>query len=289
MQPCLTLSQFASNTSNYLHFSTTLNFQPAAGNHSLDTTLNVKAIVSLQLIESNTVFPLGTSIVCEHSNNLDLYNVSFVHIRGLGFIGCSGFRGELIGQLLIEGTTFLGQTNSNSALELVRSNAKINRSYLTSNQVGNLKTLFVMNLQRGGYPAVLAGGAIILTRSNIEIIESSFIQNKAEAGGAIFCERHSNITVVNSIYRQNHAFCQNMDTDFYDGALYCQSGCTMRIHKAAFIMCCIGFHCQSYNSLKKKEFLAKLGNMLALQPNLELKRCPNYEFLLTCLPNRSIM
>ena len=56
---------------------------------------------------------------------------------------------------------------------------------------------------------------------------------------------------------------------------------------AVFIMCCIGLRCQSYNSLKKKEFLAKLGNMLALQPNLELKRCPSYEFLLTCLPNRS--
>lgn len=58
---------------------------------------------------------------------------------------------------------------------------------------------------------------------------------------------------------------------------------------AAFIMCCIGLRCQSYNSLKKREFLAKLGNMLALKPNVELKRCPNYEFLVTCLPNRSIM
>ena len=55
---------------------------------------------------------------------------------------------------------------------------------------------------------------------------------------------------------------------------------------AAFIMCCIGLRCQSYDSLKKKEFLAKLGNMLALQPSLELKRCPNYEFLLTCLHNQ---
>ena len=57
---------------------------------------------------------------------------------------------------------------------------------------------------------------------------------------------------------------------------------------AAFIMCCIGLHCQSHNSLKKKEFLAKLGNMLALQPILNLKRCPNYEFLLTCLPSQNI-
>ena len=123
-QPCLTLSQFSANTSNYLYSSTALNFRP--GNHSLDTTLNIKAITFLQLIESNSVFPLGSSIVCEHSSNLDLHNVSFVHIRRLGFIGCSGVRGELIGQLLIEDSSFLGQTrNSSSSLEVVRSSVKL--------------------------------------------------------------------------------------------------------------------------------------------------------------------
>ena len=58
---------------------------------------------------------------------------------------------------------------------------------------------------------------------------------------------------------------------------------------AVFILCCIGLNCQSYNSLKKKGFLAKLGHMLALQPNLDLKRCPNYEFLLKCLPKQGFV
>ena len=91
-----------------------------------------------------------------------------------------------------------------------------------------------MNLQRGRYPIAHAGGAIILTRSNIEIIESSFIQNRAEASGAIFCERDSNVSIVNSIFEQNRAFSQNVNTDCYGGALFCQSSCTLRIHNTTF-------------------------------------------------------
>ena len=233
IQPCLTLSQFASNINNYLHPSTTLIFSP--GNHSFDAIVKIEAIVSLQLTESNTVHPLHTSIVCEHSSSIDLYSMSFVCIRGLMFVGCSSFRGELIGQLLIEGTKFLGQaTNNGSALELIRSNAVINRSCFISNQVGNLKALLVLNLQKGGYPIVYTGGAISLTKSNVEIRESSFILNGAEAGGAIFCERDSNITVVDSTFEQNHIISQNTHTDCYGGALYCQSGCSMNIYNTTF-------------------------------------------------------
>ena len=233
MQPCLTLSQFLSNTSSYLHPSTTLTLQ--SGNHSFNAILKVEAIISLQFSESNAVLPLHTRVVCEHSGDVDLYNISFVHIRGLTFARCSSFRGESISQLLIEDTKFLGQaTGNNSALELVKTNAVINMSYFVSNQVGNLKTLFILNLQKGGYPIVHTGGAISLTRSNIEIMESSFILNRAEAGGAIFCERDSNVTIINSTFEQNHVFSQNTHTDGYGGALYCQISCTITIYNTTF-------------------------------------------------------
>ena len=169
MQPCLTLSQFGSNTSSYLQSNTTLVFQ--SGSHSLDKNVSVKGIVSFHLLNFNTQ---NASIICDDSS-LDLYNITSVHISRLKFIGCNGLRGESIYRLLIEDTTFL---NDNSALELVRSTATIKRSYLISNRVGNLKRVSVMNLQRGGHPIVLAGGAIVLTRNSVVITGSSRTEQK---------------------------------------------------------------------------------------------------------------
>ena len=61
---------------------------------------------------------------------------------------------------------------------------------------------------------VYAGGAVILTQSDIILIGTTFKQNSAGVGGAILCERDSNITIINSIFEGNHA-------TNYGGALYC--------------------------------------------------------------------
>ena len=50
---------------------------------------------------------------------------------------------------------------------------------------------------------VLAGGAVTLTQSNIILIENTFQQNSAEVGGAILCERGSNITIIDGIFERN--------------------------------------------------------------------------------------
>lgn len=91
-QPCLTLSQFASNTSSYIYLqsSATLTFQ--LGNHNLSSTFRVDGVSSLQLI-ATSILPLSANIICDCSS-LDLYNITFVHISRLEFIGCSGNRGE---------------------------------------------------------------------------------------------------------------------------------------------------------------------------------------------------
>ena len=225
-QPCLTLSQFASDTSSYLQSNTTLIFQP--GNHSLGSKLRVGGILSLQFLKS--ILPLSANIICENSS-FDLYNITFIHISRLQFIGCSGNRGESIGQLSIKDTNFLGQEKSKTALELVRTSAVIEKCSFTSNMIGNLKTIC---LQRSKCQTVRAGGAVALTQSNIILIGNTFKQNSAEVGGAIFSERNTKITIINSIFERNHATSQSNDTDCYGGALYCQSGCTVTIRNSNF-------------------------------------------------------
>ena len=228
-QPCLTLSQFASDTSSYLKSNTTLIFQP--GNHNLGSKLAVGGVVSLQLLKST--LPLGVRIICVQSLSLDLYNITSVHISRLEFIGCSS-KGESIGQLSIKDTSFLGQENSSTALELVRSTAVIEGSSFTSNMLGNWKKILVRNLRKNSRQIVRAGGAIALTQSDIILMDVSVKENSAEVGGAMFGERNSRIMIINSRFERNHATSQSNDTDCYGGALYCQGGCTLVIHNSTF-------------------------------------------------------
>ena len=224
-QPCLTLSQFAFGVSSYLQCNTTLIFQP--GNHILDVTLRVESVLVLQL---SSILPHNTTIVCEHSR-LNLVNISSVYVGKLNFVGCSG-RGESIGHILIEDTVFLGQKKNSSALELTRSTAVVSESAFVSNMIGSLKPMKIKNPNIA--MAYYIGGAVILTQSNVVFVQSLFKQNSAEVGGAIFCEGHSNITVIDTIFERNHVTSWHSATVCYGGAVYCQHGCYLKLENSTF-------------------------------------------------------
>ena len=157
-------------------------------------------------------------------------------ISRLQFIGCGGNRGESIDQLSIEDTNFLGYEDSNTALHLIRSTAIIERCTFTSNVVGSLKTIILTNTwSHNLHKNVHADGAVAIVDSSVVLRESIFKKNSAEVGGAIFCERNSNITVINSSFIRNHATSiSNNMTNCYGGALYCQSGCIVTVINATF-------------------------------------------------------
>ena len=230
-QSCVTFSQFAANTSSYLHSNTKLIFLP--GNHSLDSELRIDSVISLIYLNSN--FHQIVRINCGKLSRLDLCNITTVHISRLEFIGCGGNRVESISHLLIEDTSFQGQDDSSTALEFVGTTAVIERSVFISNSVGNLKNIGINMWEKGSKPFhSLAGGAVIVTHSFITIIGSTFEDNNAQVGGAIFGELGSNIIIINSTFVGNHVASHNNYSDSYGGALYAQSGCTLEIYNSVF-------------------------------------------------------
>ena len=89
MQPCLTLSQFAANSSHYLHFNTTLVFLP--GTHYLSkvslTLTNVDEFVMMS--ENSTA-----QIECISNSHIHFSQSQCIHITNLEFIGCGGNHGK---------------------------------------------------------------------------------------------------------------------------------------------------------------------------------------------------
>ena len=83
--PCVTLSSFAANTSNYLQFNTKLVLLP--GNHTLYSKLTIKHIHQLELRSSTS----RANIVCiNHTGGFEYTNITRILISDIKFLGCRG-------------------------------------------------------------------------------------------------------------------------------------------------------------------------------------------------------
>ena len=223
MDPCLTLSQFTNQSDSYLNDNTTLIFQP--GNHSLNSVLSVSHITMLSMHTSSS----NTVIMCNGLGRFDLSTIPVVHVRNITFIGCPGNKVESVQQFTLEYTSFIGQENApGTALELIDTTASLCNNTFISNS-GKQHQYYL-----DGNIIALAGGAILSTRSNINITESWFKGNHAQMGGAIFSEFQSNITITNSTFLGNVAKIIGATGTYYGGALYAVNGGTVIIEKSLF-------------------------------------------------------
>ena len=126
--PCMTLSSFAANTSNYLQLNTTI-LVLLPGNHTLCSKLIVKQINQLRLY-SNTSDSLSTTIFCiNHTIRFEFTNVNGILISGVKSLGCGGNRAELVANFTLINTIFNGQQKGIIALELVGSTVKTENKF----------------------------------------------------------------------------------------------------------------------------------------------------------------
>ena len=237
-EPCLTLSQFANNSSNYVSINTTLLFLP--GNHSLESELLVTNISMASMI-SRFTNASSTVITCNHLGRLDIAHVSVVYISGLTFVGCAGNRVDSVDRFTLEESSFIGQEDvSGTALTLVESSACLIKSFLSNNRGSNNHRSIECHDYYYSRSArkvdTWVGGAIVSTSSNVTFIESRFEENSAEVGGVIFSELHSNIIIINTTFIGNHA---DINTKYVHcpggGVLYTENGGTVMIRNSHFI------------------------------------------------------
>ena len=220
MKICLTLSQLsAKSVLGSLKYNTTLLFLP--GDYTLESEISItnSSNFSMRSTSSNTL-----SIVCNQDAAFKFEGIDRLSLQGFVFVGCGKNEVKSVNDFLLENTTFIGQNGSGTALEIDKTKVSIVDSLFMYNTVGSLRgPIKILEGRKCQYAHV--GGAIIANQSNITIIKSRFMRNKAEIGGAIFATRGSHITIINSSFVGNSAV--NCSTGLcYGGVLYAEDGAT---------------------------------------------------------------
>ena len=192
---CLTLSQFAMNSSFYLDSNTTLIFLP--GMHYLNTVLSISNMDNFVMQSQNST----AYIACVNCSNITFSNSFYIQIVNLEFTGCGGNEVKHVAEFVAQKSKFEGQKdNVGSALEFIETTAQI----LDSIFVSNIGSYRFDPINSGCYSG-LVGGAIVATNSTIDISQSKFEYNRADIGGAIFAEQFSIIRISDSLFINNTA------------------------------------------------------------------------------------
>ena len=203
---CLTLSQFATNSS-YIEADTSLLFLP--GNHTLDRELLLPQVNNFSMtkngVSNETIF-----VECStHSGRFHISKATYVSINDLHFIGCGSNNFSQVYWLTIINSTFQGVQEGNTVLVLNRvSTATIVRCSFLSNSlrypiirrinfIGQL--LDYVYFQRN-----TRSGILYVAYSNVSILSSKFIHNRADIGGALVAHS-STLYLARSTYSNNTA------------------------------------------------------------------------------------
>ena len=223
--PCLTLAQFAANSSKYLHANSilTLIFNP--GNYALNLTLVFRGVDGVSVQVSNSTTSSSATIICERqSGRLDFEYIKHVRISGLVFLGCAGSKIQSVSSFILEDSSFRGQKNHNgSALLFNKTTARIIRSDFIANNGSYIAVVVPYNL-------LTTGGAITANDSNVTIIQSKFGGNFAQLGGSIYGNHCSNITIINCTFDGTSS--QNLTQ--FGGSVYAQNGVSVTIKLSYF-------------------------------------------------------
>ena len=237
---CVTLSTYITRYSASETSNTTLFI--AGGNYNLfRQQFSVRNVGEFTLRAVNDT-DVSVNIFCDQFFTLQISSVGHVYIEGVTFVGCASSSLESVQDGNIVKSLFVGQGHFGSALAITNSSVTISGTGFIANQEGSLKSnvtllnlLTSQNNSQPNSPTALyrVGGALIVTLSTVVINDSSFVDNEANIGGAIFTQEQSNVSINNSVFSSNHATgC--ISGVCVGGALFVYTGSHMLIDNTTF-------------------------------------------------------
>ena len=124
---CLTISELAANTSNYISSNTTLVF--TAGTYYLTADLTVSDVNNVSITSNGSY----AAIVCTNHSYIYLNHSQFIHISNMDFFGYGGIIVLDVDGFVLQNTVFDGQDITETLLALIYSIANvINCSYISN-------------------------------------------------------------------------------------------------------------------------------------------------------------
>ena len=236
---CLTLSEFAAISSyNETEFAAISSYNETdlvsllllPGNHTLDRELSLTQVSDFSI----TKYGLDNEMVfVECSTPWGRFHISetdTTSIDGIHFIGCGNNKVSQVKWLTITGSIFQSVRDKSTVLEISEvSAATIFRSSFLSNSLQYqlyTKSFYPDNfLDYIYFERSTASGALYSAFSNISIISSKFMHNRADIGGAMVAHN-------SSLYLSKNTYSNN--TANYGGAMV-TSGSTIYVDSNTFI------------------------------------------------------
>ena len=218
-QPCLTLSQFAANSSNFAQYAGNVSLIILPGNHGLNGELSVYHVDNFSL-ESQEY--KATFIKCASKSVRFIVNdTTLASIKGLHFIGCGNNVATTVKEFIVEDTTFQGVETEGRGTALVMNTviyATITKcSFISNTPAVNSKYHYAREFAvRGPYlnfedGLMSVGGALLTTQSDVSVTNTKFFYNGAHRGGVLLAY-HSTVTI-------SHCKCDYNSADI-GGVIY---------------------------------------------------------------------
>ena len=182
----------------------------------LDNKLAVSNVYSFSIKKSQENDSEPVLIQCaSQSEKFVINNTMFVSMKDLHFFSCGENMVSTVQELILEDTIFQGVKRGRRGTALVLDHvttATINGSLFYSNEPRGkfqyhdfvLLKNYVKYIHLLLRKYILVSGALFATFSNIDIVNSRFVNNTAEVGGALLVY-HSSITISNCKHIHNRA------------------------------------------------------------------------------------
>ena len=239
--PCISLSQFAINSSSFIRNASGIVLYVLPGHHSLDLEISVSNLKNFTMTNyiQDTVVLECTS----HSAKISISHTTFVSIKGsLRFVGCGNNKISVVEQFMLQYIIFQDVVDVNAALELsgietaTIEECVISANSYTAHDVVETPTCVahsVLNcLSLGENSTTVTGGAIIMTFSNVWINNCTFEGNIARfSAAAIFAEITSNVSIFSSHFLLNRA---NFTQFIISSVVFVGQDCILQVHNCTF-------------------------------------------------------
>ena len=215
-QPCLSLDQYNQQTETY--FTTGSTFVFLAGNHTINTTVNLTSISDITLRGER-----NTQVTCLKEFGILIQNVSILSIEELMFLSGNTTIGTVAlkiidsNEIWIHNVGFEGSYSISkpfTGLHITSSDTiTVTSCSFKGNTAGNGGAIYVTaesNLTLNastfiGNNATCDGGAIYVSGSNLALSDNMFSGNTARNGGAMYVTAESNVTISDNAFTHNRA------------------------------------------------------------------------------------
>ena len=223
-KPCVTLFQFAANSSQYLQSNTTLVL--LEGNHTLDTQFTVEGIVAFSIHS-------GQNVTCVNECMIYLHNISYVQLHSMTFRGCR-IEVQAVDNVFIQSnnfTDFNATFDGFRVLQLTLTNAKIvNTQFsgisISSNIIsenGILQanhsdvTIQGMTLEncKANFGLAFHNSTVVISHSNfnnneVNGTEGHFLSRiPSSLGGVLYSDQYCSVIVTNSTFAYNNCYIRS--------------------------------------------------------------------------------